>query len=118
MSGLLTTTADYDEPESWGRMSEGWPEIKGDEAYDMYVFANCAPSIPYGSYVLMSRHGEHNATESCLRVHAAHVEQLRADFEAAGSPDAAESVKRRGNARKATKWYAFQGGSYTIEESL
>lgn len=104
-SGLLTETADYDEPGSWGRMSRGWPGIKGDEAYDMYVFANCAPSAPYGSYVLMGQRGAHGAKESHLRVHADHIDQLRADFKAAGDPKADESIRRRGNAARARKWW-------------
>jgi len=102
---LLTETADYDEPGSWGRMSEGWPEIRGDVAYSMYVFANCAPSVPYGSYVLMSERGRYGATESCLRVHTDHIDQLRADFIAAGVPVPDESVRRRGNAERAKKWW-------------
>lgn len=105
MTRLLTETADYDEPGSWGRMSKGWPEIKGDDAPAMYVFANCAPTIPYGSYVLISEKGEYGATESCLRVHVEHIEQLRADFEAAGRPTKSESVQRRAGARKAKKWW-------------
>jgi hypothetical protein len=102
---LLTEAASYDEPGSWGRASEGWPDIKGDEAYAMYVFANCAPSIPYGSYVLMSQIGAYGATESCLRVHPAHVDRLRDDFKAAGTPLPDESVRRRGNARRAERWW-------------
>lgn len=105
MTQLLTETAEYDEPGSWGRMSEGWPDIKGDEAYAMYVFANCAPTIPYGSYVLMGERGKYGATESCLRVHVDHIERLRADFAAAGSPEATESVRCRGRARRAAKWW-------------
>lgn len=104
--GLLTEIADPDEPGSWGRMSHDWPGIKGDEAYDMYVFANCAPSIPYGSYVLMGQRGKHNAEESYLRVHADHIDQLHADFKAAGNPSVDESVRRRGGHRaKAQKWW-------------
>jgi hypothetical protein len=95
MTKLLTETADYDEPGSWGRMSNGWPGIKGDRVYDMYVFANCVDTIPYGSYVLMSKRGEYNATESYLRVHADFIDQLKADFTAAGQPSAVESIKRR-----------------------
>lgn len=83
---LLTETADYDEDGSWGRVSVGWPEIT-ERAYDAYVFANCAESIPYGSYVLMD--------EDLLRVHPEYIEQLRADFKAAGSPSRDESVARR-----------------------
>ena len=104
-SGLLTETANYDEPGSWGRMRHGWPGIKGDEAYDMYVFANCAPSAPYGSYVLMSQRGKHGAEESYLRVHADHIDQLHTDFKAAGNLKADESVRRRGNAARAPKWW-------------
>ena len=104
--GLLTEITDYDEPGSWGRMSNGWPGIKGDDAYVMYVFANCAPSIPYGSYVLMDQRGKYNAKESYLRVHPDHVDQLHADFKAAGSPTVDESVRRRGKvAKKAPKWW-------------
>lgn len=105
MTKLLTETADYDEPGSWGRMSEGWPGVKGDEAYDMYVFANCAPSIPYGSYVLMSQRGKYGDDESYLRVHATYIDQIRADFEAADRPPAGESVRRRGGANRAKKWW-------------
>lgn len=86
MSGLLTENADYNEDGSWARMSQGWPEIT-DNAYDVYVFANCVQSVPYGSYVLIS--------QSCLRVHSRHIEQLRADFKAAGEPTSEESVDRR-----------------------
>lgn len=102
---LLTETADYDVPGSWGTASKGWPAISGDDAYAMYVFANCAPSIPYGSYVLMSQRGAYGAKKSHLRVHGDHVDQLRIDFKAAGRPDAAESVRRRGRARRARKWW-------------
>jgi hypothetical protein len=111
---LLTETADYDEPGSWGRGSDGWPGIKGDKAYDMYVFANCCESIPYGSYVLMSQKGQYKATVSYLRVHADHIDQLKADFKAAGEPDSNESVYRLkktgkknkfGNHEAAPKWW-------------
>jgi hypothetical protein len=102
---LLTEIADYDEPGSWGRMSKGWPEIRGDVAHAMYVFANCAPTVPYGSYVLMAERGEYGATESCLRVHKDHIDQLREDFITAGSPEADESIRRRGNTRRAKKWW-------------
>jgi hypothetical protein len=104
-SGLLTETADYDEGGSWGRLSHDWPGIKGDKAYDMYVFANCAPSVPRGSYVLMGQRGTHGAKESYLRVHADHIDRLRADFKAAGNPKADESVRRRGSAARARKWW-------------
>jgi hypothetical protein len=97
-TGLLTETAAYDEPGSWGRMSESWPEILGDAA-------NCAPTVPYGSYVLVNERGEYGAAESRLRVHEDHIARLREDFVAAGSPAAAESVRRRGSARCARKWW-------------
>ncbi len=77
---LLTETADYDEDGSWGRMSEGWPEIIGDDAYSMYVFANKNRVIPYGSYVLMSQKGQYGANESILRVHPDHIDELRNAF--------------------------------------
>jgi hypothetical protein len=105
MTRLLTEVADYDEPGSWARASKGWPGIRGDEAHAMYVFANCAPSIPYGSYVLISQRGEYGAKESYLRVHPDHIDQLRGDFEAAGEPSRDESIRRRGNARKARRWW-------------
>jgi hypothetical protein len=104
MTKLLTETADYDEPGSWGRMSEGWPYII-DRAYDRYVFANCVTSIPYGSYVFMGDR---------LRVHSEYIEQLNTDFEKAGRPDSRESVKRRqetgtvlpsGNHGQAPQWW-------------
>lgn len=97
-SGLLDESADYPEPGSWGRASEGWPEIDGDQSYAMFVFANCAPSIPYGSYVFMGQRGP-------LRVHADHINRLRNDFETAGYPSAEESIRRRGNAHKADRWW-------------
>lgn len=105
MTKSLAETADYDEPGSWGRASEGWPEIRGDAAYAMYVFANCAPTIPYGSYVLMSQRGAYGATESRLRVSEDHAARLRSDFTDAGSPEPAESVRRRGGACRARKWW-------------
>lgn len=112
--GLLTETADYDEPGSWGRMSNGWPGIRAMNAHDMYVFANCVNSIPYGSYVLMSQKGRYGAEESYLRVHADYIDQLNTDFKAAGEPDSDESVRRRqetgtlrtdGLHEKAPKWW-------------
>lgn len=93
--GLLTETADYDTPGSWGRASEGWPEIKGDVAYAMYVFANCVETVPYGSYVLIARRGRYGATESVLRVHAQYLTQLQADFDRAWQPDAEASIAFR-----------------------
>lgn len=107
MTKLLTEIANYDEPGSWDRMSKGWPSIKGDDAYAMYVFANCAPSIPYGSYVLIDEAGKYGSTKSHLRVHSKHIAQLLVDFESAGRPNAAESVRRRGAwpKRKADKWW-------------
>lgn len=105
MAKLLTETADYDEDGSWGRMSQGWPSIT-ERAYDVYVFANCVKSVPYGSYVFMG--------ESCLRVHPEHIEQLRNDFKAAGMPDRDGSVARRestgrlrtdGLRERAPKWW-------------
>jgi hypothetical protein len=119
-AGLLTETADYDTPGSWGRASVGWPEIRGDQAYAMYVFANCVQSIPYGSYVLTSQRGEYGATESVLRVHAQHLDQLKRDFAQAGAPDPETSIERReqfgkpngfGNREAAPLWTADRGPS-------
>lgn len=117
---LLTETADYDTPGSWGPASKGWPEIKGDEAYSMYVFANCIQSVPYGSYVLIAQRGQYGASESVLRVHARHLERLKSDFERAGEPDAATSIARRerygkpntfGNKEAAPLWTAATSGA-------
>jgi hypothetical protein len=93
--GLLTETANYDTPGSWGPASAGWPDITGDVAYAMYVFANCVQSVPYGSYVLIAQRGRYGASQSVLRVHAQHVDKLRSDFEQAGEPDAETSIARR-----------------------
>lgn len=86
--GLLTETADYDEPGSWGRASEGWPEVSGDYAYDLYVFANKTSVVPYGSYVLMAQRGRYGANHSMLRVHLPYLAKLLSEFEAAGCPEA------------------------------
>lgn len=49
-----------DEPGSWGRMSEGWPQIQfsstrlHDEAWRYCVKDN---AVPYGSYVSMTYKG-------------------------------------------------------------
>lgn len=106
MAKLLTETADYDEDGSWGRMSDGWPSIKGQKAHDMCVFANCIDTIPYGSYVLMDN--------ECLRVHADYIEQIREDFKNAGEPNCETSIDYRertgkllssGNRAAAPKWW-------------
>lgn len=119
-AGLLTEIADYDEPGSWGRASVGWPEIKGDVAYDMYVFANCIHSVPYGSYVLIDQRARAGATESVLRVHAQFKDKLEADFSQAGRPDAQTSIARReqygktnrfGNKEAAPLWTASGSSS-------
>jgi hypothetical protein len=105
MTRLLTETADYDTPGSWGPASNGWPEIHGDVAYDMYVFANCIQSIPYGSYVLMGQRGHYGATESCLRVHSEYRTQLVDDFNACGRPSSVVSVARREQYGQLDKWH-------------
>lgn len=79
---------------SWADASEGWPELTGDDAYSMYVFANCKSTIPYGTYVLMDRKGDYGATDHRIRVHPDRIEQLKADFLAAGSPLPEESQRR------------------------
>lgn len=104
MSRLLTETADYDTPGSWGPASKGWPEIRGDVAYNMYVFANRVKSIPYGSYVLMAQRGSYGNKESMLRVSADHIEQLLADFAYAGEPDAQTSIARSEKYGKKDDW--------------
>lgn len=45
--------ATYDEPGSWGRLSEGWPETS-EYAYEKYVFCNMTGVVPYGSYVFVN----------------------------------------------------------------
>ncbi len=113
MSALLTETASYDEPGSWGRMSKGYPEIKGDDAHKMYVFAGRCETIPYGSYVWIEK-GYRGAKESVLRVQAQYIKQLKADFKAAGSPTEEQSIARSerygkkdrfGNRGSAPKWW-------------
>lgn len=114
MANLLTDAADYDTPGSWGAASDGWPDVRGDKAHAMYVFANCVQSIPYGSYVLMSVKDRYGAKETCLRVSKDYIDELQADFEAAGSPSQDESVARRemtgkllrsGNRDRAPRWW-------------
>jgi hypothetical protein len=115
MAKFLNERADHDEEGSWGRNSDGWPGIGGDQAYDMWVFANCVQTAaPYGGYVLISERGKYGATESYLRVHADFLDALQADFKAAGEPTAEQSVQRReqfGKLRKdglreaAPKWW-------------
>lgn len=77
---LLTESADYDEPGSWGRMSKGWPEIVGDGALEMYFYANKTKCIPYGSYVLMAEKGRYDDKESVLRVHPEYIDRLKESF--------------------------------------
>ncbi len=107
MSALLTETADYDEPGSWGRMSVGWPEVRGDRAYDLYVFSTQTGIIPYGSYVLVAHAGHYGDTESLFRAHAEHMPSLQAEFDAAGCPSATESIRRRKESGKpyAPHWW-------------
>ena len=104
MIQLLTETADYDMPGSWGPASKGWPEIRGDKAYDMYVFANRIQSIQYGSYVLVAQRGQYGAKESCLRVHPECLEQLKKDFNLAGKPSPETSIARSEKYGKKNEW--------------
>lgn len=106
VTALLTEIADYNEDGSWGRTSNGYPEIRNDKAHAMYVFANCAQTIPYGSYVFMG--------DSCLRVNSDYIDVLVQDFKNAGEPDEEESIRRRettgellkyGLRGKAPKWW-------------
>jgi len=87
---LLTESADYDEDGSWGRMSEGWPEIVGDDAFNMYIYANKTKCIPYGSYVLMDEKGRYGAQESIIRVHQEHLAQLKESFYSSRAVDASD----------------------------
>lgn len=107
MGHLLTETASYDEPGSWGRMSVGYPEVRGDVARQLYVFCNMTGVIPYGSYVLMSERGKYGANESCIRVHVEHLQALQQAFEAAGRPTAEESIRRKRGSGKpyAPHWW-------------
>ena len=77
MTLLTEHTDSYDEPGSWGRLSEEWPVIRGDIALELYRHANTSMCIPYGSYVLVSEKGQYGADESALRVHPDYIEQLR-----------------------------------------
>ena len=95
-------------------LSNGWPGVVGDEAYDMYVFANCVQTIPYGSYVLMCQRGKYGATESHLRVHTDYIDQIKSDFHGAGRPSDEQSMARReefgklrsdGLRERAPKWW-------------
>jgi hypothetical protein len=104
MAKLLTETADYDTPGSWGPASNGWPEIRGDVAYDMCVFANCVQSIPYGSYVLISRRGRYGDKESILRVHSEYKDKLERDFKQCGCPDSTISIARREKYGEKNQW--------------
>lgn len=42
----------YDEPGSWGRLSEGWPET-AEHVQAKYALCGRGRYIPYGSYVLV-----------------------------------------------------------------
>lgn len=55
MSRNLSTDADaiaaYDEPGSWGRLSEGWPETPYNTA--KWLLCTKAEVVPYGQYVVV-----------------------------------------------------------------
>ena len=122
MAKLLTETADYNEPGSWGRMSEGWPEITGPKAKDYRTFAACVKSIPYGSYVWIDQ-GWRGAPRDALRVHIDHIETLLKDFKDAGEPTSETSVAMReklgklnstGNREEAPQWWKHEGHSSEV----
>lgn len=91
----LVETANYEEPGSWAKGSDGWPGVYGTKAYDMFVFANCCESIPYGTYVLMRQEGKYGSMDSYLRVHPVLILQLKSGFVSAGSLAADQSIARR-----------------------
>jgi hypothetical protein len=55
MTRNLATDADaiaaYDEPGSWGRLSEGWPETPYNTA--KWLLCTKAEVVPYGQYVVV-----------------------------------------------------------------
>lgn len=75
-------SAIYDEDGSWGRLSEGWPEIT-EHAYEKYVFCNMTGVVPYGSYVFMGTGNPlHTGREGKLRVvDEASVKRLNEKFD-------------------------------------
>lgn len=89
---LLNEIADYNESGSWGRLSEGWPEVTGDIAKTIYITANKTKLIPYGSYVLMSERGKYGATETVLRVHVDHIDTVNEFINKTNTLDALDAV--------------------------
>ncbi len=84
-----------DEPGSWGRQSEGWPETS-DRVHDKQVFLAklTTPPVPLGSYVCMG---------DTLRVETPKLLVILDEtFAAAGSPTAEQLMARYHNAVKAT----------------
>lgn len=63
-AGIDTRDPDiYDEPGSWGRLSEGWPST-GDHAEAKFALCGRGRYLPYGSYVLV----DSNTPQPRLRV--------------------------------------------------
>lgn len=77
---LLTETADYDTPGSWGTASNGWPEFHDpNEEIRMRVIRENL--IPYGSYVTVG---------DKLRVHATYYGAVKAALEQQPKGDVVE----------------------------
>lgn len=53
----LECQADYNEPGSWGRMSEGWPETPYTPG--KLLLCTKANVVPYGQYVTVGAVGPH-----------------------------------------------------------
>lgn len=94
---LLLYYADGIDPNSWEKNSRGWPKITHGNVYDMYIFANCVFTIPYGSYVLVKpiEMASYRLERTELRVHPSYIETLKKDYDAAGRPTAEESSAKR-----------------------
>lgn len=56
-----------DEDGSWGRLSEGWPEIDDNLANAKYRFCCMSNAIPYGSYVFIQK-GYRGSEKDVLRI--------------------------------------------------
>lgn len=67
MTKLLTETADYDTPGSWGPASKGWPSL-ADEDGSLRAFVIRTKVVPYGGYVTV---------EGRLRIHPDYIKKLK-----------------------------------------
>lgn len=66
-SGLLTRTANYDEPGSWGHASEGWPWIPDPQGNFRSFVIQHEDIVPYGAYVTVGNR---------LRIHPQYIDSL------------------------------------------